>query len=98
MLVLAYWLVRWQGRLWRRAIWAESGEALQRLAGTLGGEVRPGWMGWRVQGPRVRIAVWGSLQGIRTQVRLGGRVVLQGEAPLQVEEVLRAVRDQGEIA
>lgn len=94
-MLLAWWLLRWQGQLWRRAVAEEAREALTTLASRGGARTRRLHTGWRVAWDGVRVDYRGGLGGYATVVRVGGEVVLKRQELLSAEEVLRAVRESG---
>ena len=82
ILLLAYWLLRIQGALWRSLVWREASTALRELAGALSGSVQPTWMGWRVVAQGVSVDLRGGLRGPHTRLSVAGRT-----------GVVRAARD-----
>jgi len=69
ILVAGWWMLVALGRLWRRSIWQEVGGAIERMAATTGGVVRPCWFGWRVEAGETRVTWLSGLLGPRTIVK-----------------------------
>ncbi len=75
MLVAAIGLLELMGSLWRRLIWARSGDGITRVAAQLGAEPVGRWSGWSVVAAHVRVDWLGGLMGLRTRVTTAtGRV------------------------
>lgn len=89
LLVLAGWLLRWQGLLWRRTVATEAHDQLVGLVPALQAELRPLWSGWEVRSQRARVQYRGGLFGFRTRIRAReGRRVAVREGLASVDEVL----------
>ena len=69
--MLAGWLLRWQGQLWRQLVWERIWREIRVLERATGGRLSPRWTGWRLQGPGLRVEWMGGLRGLRTRVRSG---------------------------
>lgn len=72
-------------------MWEEAGTALTTLAGQSGAQLRPRWTGYRVRFGGVRVDYRGGLDGFRTVVRVGGRVVLRRPELSSADEVLQVL-------
>ncbi len=67
-LLVALWILKAQGALWRGWIWDQVGADVQETAHALRGEVRPRWTGWQVRAPSARVTWRGGTWGVSTQV------------------------------
>ncbi|MBW1878614.1 MAG: hypothetical protein JRJ84_09660, partial [Deltaproteobacteria bacterium] len=95
VLLAAWWLLKGQGALWRRWVWAEAGGAVRETAASIRGEVRSRWTGYSVEAPGVRVHWGGGLRGAWTRVRAGGTKeqwegLLDAEAVRKRLETLRS--------
>lgn len=91
MLVIAMWILRVQGSLWRSWVWEEAGAAVAATATALGGSVRPLWTGWRVRAPGLTVSWRGGALGPRTRVVVRGRGAARREELASAEAVLAEV-------
>lgn len=96
VLLLALWLVKGQGALWRRTVWTQAGRAINDAASRVGVDVRALWTGWRVAKDGLTIDWTGGLRGLQTTVRFkapSGRLKVVREGLLDADTVL-AIRDE----
>ncbi len=96
VLLLALWLVKGQGALWRHTVWQQAGRSIVETARRLGADVRARWTGWSVVQGSVRIDWTGGLSGLQTTVRYrgpSGRSKEVREGMLDADQVL-GIRDQ----
>jgi len=69
ILLSGWWMLLILGSLWRTSIWNDVGGAIERLAASTGGVIRPRWSGWTVDAGAIRIDWVGGLLGPRTIVK-----------------------------
>lgn len=85
----AVWLLLGLGALQRRVVWMSISEGAPALAHSLGGELRPRWLGYRLQAAQVCVDWTCGLRGERTRVRSGNRS--ETRAGLIQERALRGM-------
>ncbi len=69
VLLAMWWVLKVQGYLWRRTVWAAISKDARRLEAQLGGRLSYRWTGYQLQGNGWRVRWSGGLGGETTAVR-----------------------------
>ena len=67
ILVLAWWLLRWQSRRWQRVIWGAWGHLITDIAEELGAEIVCRNNGFSLRRAGRRVDLVGTIQGVQTR-------------------------------
>lgn len=70
VLLAMWWVLKIQGYLWRRTIWAAVGCDARRLQAELGATLTCRWTGYQLAGEGWRVRWLGGLRGENTCVRI----------------------------
>ncbi|MBN2797687.1 MAG: hypothetical protein JXX28_00930 [Deltaproteobacteria bacterium] len=90
-LLSAFWVLKLQGHLWRRAVWRAVGGEIQGWADASEGVVAPLWLGWRVRWAQGEVRWRGGIWGHRTVVR-AGKIKLRRDGLLSRQAIDALVR------
>jgi hypothetical protein len=69
VLLAMWWVLKLQGYLWRRTVWAAIGRDARRLETELGARLSYRWTGYQLAGEGWRVRWVGGLRGETTAVR-----------------------------